>query len=220
MIIDLDFDHVIPTTGYSQLTGSSAIEVNFCDRAKERLIWQFKTKPNIEAYLCVFANELAEIQTAFLSLKTARTLSSSTDVQLDGLGDLVGVERNGRTDTEYRLAIQTQILLNKSNGEPETLITAVKTLTESTNVNITEMFPAEVNLLFDGLTIPSDLITSIENSAPAGVKINATASYSEASVFSFEADPGDTPVVGNVGFSEPNYAPDSGKGGSLTEVIT
>lgn len=219
MIFDLDgLDAFIPVTGYTFLSSESD-EVNFCDRAKDRLIHQFKTKPNLEKYLCVFADEFTELQSTLISLKNLRKLSAASNAQLDGLGDIVGVERLGRTDTQYRAAIYVQIILNRSNGEPETLLAAVKSLTDSTEAHLTEIFPAEVHILFNGLNIPSDLINSLERSAPAGVLIETTATYGEEA-FTVEADPGETPLVGDTGFSEPNYAPDAGLGGAITEKIT
>lgn len=190
--------------------------LNYCTRAKDRLLWQFKNKTNIEKYLCVFAEEFQELETTFQNLQTFRKLSTAEGVQLDGLGEIVGVERKGLSDTDYRTAIQTQAILNSSNGEPESIREAVTAITDSAVVNLTELPPATLRILFDGLTIPSDLRAQIESYAAAGVQLVILATYGE-DAFSFESDPGETPLVGDIGFSEPNYVPDAGKGGALTE---
>lgn len=43
-------------------------------------------------------------------------------VQLDTLGQIVGVDREGLNDDEYREAIRLQIIVNKSFGTPEDLL--------------------------------------------------------------------------------------------------
>ncbi len=195
---------------------ASGLITNYCERAQERLIEQFETKPNIIAYLCALIESLQDLEFVFGDLLTLRTLENAAGVQLDGLGDIVGIDRQGLTDNAYRTAIRFQIGINFSNGEPETLIALTRFITEGTVVNYTELYPARVSLLTDGSTISAATIPIIEQSAPAGVKIELTSTFGSLVPFAFATEPGDVDPIPE-GFAEPNFAPDAGLGGELSE---
>jgi len=90
---------------------------------------QFKDRPVLTEYLKSLAVQLQELEIVYIQLYLLRTLDYATGVQLDGLGDIVGELRESRTDTDYRAAIASKVLINKSSASiPEilTIFTSVQ----------------------------------------------------------------------------------------------
>lgn len=110
------------------------------------LIDQFKGQPNVEAFIEAWAQQSQEIETAAFGLLTGTTLATAVGVQLDGLGELVGVEREGRSDPDYRLRISAQILFNNSSGTIEDLLQLAVAL-GATTLALTEVPPAKIELV-------------------------------------------------------------------------
>lgn len=187
---------------------------NYCELAEDRLVEQFEDKPNLKKYLCVLISVLQELEFVFTELNTLRKLGTATGVQLDGLGDIVGVSRSGATDEVYRQLIAFQAGINTSSGEPESIIALAKTLTQSTNVKYTPSFPAGFTLTVDGPLVNTNTVRALEQSVPAGVQVTVTSSFLSGDVFTFAPDSGTVDLPNSAGFSEPTVV-DSG--GTLTE---
>ena len=92
-------------------------------------------------------------------------------------------------------------------------------LTEATVVTLQETYPARLVITTDGLLVSNNTVRLLEQSAPAGVAIDLAATYGSLTPFAVAPDPGDTDPAPE-GFSEPNYAPDAGLGGQLTEKFS
>lgn len=110
------------------------------------LIDQFKGQPNIEAFIEAWAQQSQEVENAAFQVLLLTTLSGSEGVQLDGLGTIVGVEREGRTDADYRVRIGAQILLNNASGTIEDLLQLAVAL-GATTVELTESYPAKIEIV-------------------------------------------------------------------------
>jgi hypothetical protein len=92
------------------------------DQAKAHLLEQFKASTNLRALLDTYVSQIQDIEDALYGLLLGRWLDNAEGVQLDGLGDIVGEARQGRTDTDYRLAIRVRIKINLCEGAPEQII--------------------------------------------------------------------------------------------------
>jgi len=195
---------------------ASILITDYCDRSEDRLIEQFEEKQKIKDYLCALITELQELEFVFGDLLLGRQLANAVGTQLDGLGDIVGIERKGLDDAAYKVAIQFQAGLNFSNGEAETLISLTKFITGGIDVHLTNDFPAGVTITTDGLILSAETVPILEQSAAAGVRIELIATFGSLTQFSFLPDPGDIDPDPQ-GFSEPNFAPDTGLGGQLVE---
>lgn len=192
---------------------------NFCERAITRLIEQFEQKENIQKYLCALITPFDELREVLNDLQFNRNLNNAEGVQLDGIGDIVGLARGGLSDSEYRTQIKIKILVNASNGETESVIAAMLVFAGGTFANVIDAFPARIVIESDG-NIPTNIIKLLEQVVQAGVKIEVSATYGERIAFAFRGDPGEPEDPLPEGFSEPNYAPDAGLGGSLTEKFS
>lgn len=138
-------------------------------QAVANLIDQFKGQPNIEAFIEAWAQQSQEVELAAFEVLTETTLDAAVGVQLDGLGDIVGVERAGLSDTDYRLRIRAQILLNNSSGTIDDIIQIAVAL-GATSVTLAEVFPAKIEL---NVTTPiasgEQIGTVLADATPAGV---------------------------------------------------
>ena len=99
---------------------------------------QFRESEKVNDFMRCFLRPLDEVKTVHEDLKQNRWLDTSEGQQLDEIGAIVGEERQGRTDDKYREAIRFRIFINLSKTEPETMIKAVKVLTDATFVRYWE----------------------------------------------------------------------------------
>ena len=75
-------------------------------------------------------------------LYTERSLDTSIGAQLDGIGRIVGLDRDGLDDVDYRATLIIQIQINKAGGEPESIITAIRQLFKTEIIAFKEIYPA------------------------------------------------------------------------------
>lgn len=172
---------------------------NHVEIAKGLLIEQFKPRPNINKVVEVLIGRVQQVENAASPLLTRRSIDTAENAQLDIVGEIAGQPREGRTDSEYRTAIRTRIQLNKSNGEPETLITALRFFSNPTVAQYLEVYPAAVRMYTDGTTLPEDLTGRIKTIAPVAVSVLVTTTLLEP--FTLGNISG-TPIPGTDGFSE------------------
>jgi hypothetical protein len=133
---------------------------NVVERALDLLLQQFKTRENIETVLTILLNQAQELENVNKDLYNGRYIDGAVGTQLDGIGSIVGAERSGADDEQYRNAIRFQIMINKSGGEPETLIEALRFISQSDKVSLKEFFPAKVA---GEISNPDNLINLPEN---------------------------------------------------------
>jgi hypothetical protein len=93
--------------------------------AKDNLVEQFKKSPKMQAFIAAFADQVQDLEDAFFEVFEERWIDTAVGVQLDGLGAIVGEDREGRGDDEYRLAIKARIQINFSEATPEDMLLAL-----------------------------------------------------------------------------------------------
>lgn len=195
------------------------------------LITQFRSKRaansspnpnNMYKILTPFLDQIQDIEYAISDIGTLRWLDVAQGQQLDELGAIYNLTRDGRDDEEYRLAIKFQIYIARSSGEPESIIAFVKDITNATRVRLIEAYPAGLYIFTNGDNVLTtrNIIPLIERVMASGVKLRGLFYLDpDAVYFSFEWD-GDTPTDGSKGLSELNYT-EGGQdvGGQLFELI-
>jgi hypothetical protein len=143
---------------------------NHVELAKERLMSQYKNSPVINMILEVIMKQEQDLEDAFYDLYTLCHLDTAFGVQLDRIGDIAGIQRYGLNDDDYRKRIYSQIVLNCSNGEPETLITALKLIMDATDIKYDEAYVGKIEIDFtsdkDGKFLPME----IDKLCLAGIK--------------------------------------------------
>lgn len=149
------------------------------------LIDQFQGQANIEAFIRAWAQQSQDLEVSAFGLLTGTTLATAEGVQLDGLGDVVGVERAGRSDADYRVRIGAQILRNNASGTIEEMLQVAVAL-GATSITLTEVPPAKIELdagvpLVNG----SEIGTVMGLVKPAGVGLWFTW-YEDATPFTLD----------------------------------
>ena len=198
-------------------TPESIIIPNHTARALSLLIEEFKRSGGINSIVRVSVDEAQEVENVGSDLLSNRRLDLAAGAQLDGIGEIVGVDREGRSDEPYRAAIRFQIYINVSNAEPETIIAALKFVTQASRIRLWEILDATLQLFTNGSIIPDDIVTFMEGVAAAGVNIEYIAASLNTLPFTFALD-GTSGNPGGGGWNELGYTPGGSEvGGQWTE---
>lgn len=164
-------------------------------RAKARLIQQYKQKVRVEGLVEALTQEVQNLEDTAVQLNELRALDTATGAQLDGIGSLVGVDREpGQSDADYRMRIKAQIGINLSQGEPERLIETFQVLVAAEIVLLQELYPGEVALSSEATFATQeevdDILAILESIAPAGVRVAYIGIFDFDEPFSFEGSLG------------------------------
>lgn len=163
------------------------------DQGVARLIAQYPGKPRLEALLRIYLDEVQQIEVALFDLATDRFLDVAIGAQLDGIGDIVGQERQGLSDVDYRPLLRARVQANRSEGTvPDIYEVAVATLDGSIgDVRIEQKFPAGVHVRFlKQLSFDEHIVNDVlQDAGAAGVRV-VTVVLMTALVASFQFNKG------------------------------
>lgn len=198
-------------------------DLTHVEEADALLPEQFKNSTNLKAFIHSMINRVQEAENMLFDLWQSRWIDNASGVQLDGLGSIVGIDRDGDSDTVYRLRIRARILSNVSNGTGDDVIRVAQTLADAASVSVTysDLYPAAFQLQLTGGTITSDLLAQlydgVKRARPAGVAFYILYSYvAETSQFAFSSQAG----VIDTGDTLKGFADSSSvAGGHLAGVI-
>jgi hypothetical protein len=132
------------------------------------LISAYQNKPNTIGLVKADLANGTDIENAIFEIWTLYYLSTATGVQLDNIGAIVGIARDGRTDTEYREVIQARAILNTMSGTPEAMIQACQLLLSATQVHV-QNYPGAVLIIYVNVPVTQTQFTSLSSFLPAGV---------------------------------------------------
>lgn len=112
------------------------------------LLPQFDNSPKLKGLIEGSLEPSTSFQSGLNQLIDAYNLNDAEGLQLDRLGKLLNVERQDRSDADYRAAIKARIIINKSTGSGKNLIEMLKLmLGDSVNFKVIEQFPASVQVI-------------------------------------------------------------------------
>jgi len=89
---------------------------NHVEEARRLLIGQYRGKKNIQAFLASYVRPLQDVENVLWDIVDAFMLDNAVGAQLDTLGRLVGEQRRGRSNEEFRIGIRIKIRVNRSKG--------------------------------------------------------------------------------------------------------
>jgi len=125
--------------------------------------------------LRAFGYEVQLIENTLFEIMTSRLLDYATDASLDILGVIAGAgdcPRQGLNDADYRVKIKAQIAMNYSCGEPDAMIIALQSLTDTAWQRFREYFPACEYMEFSGTTTPDFLYSRMKKIKAGGVRLD------------------------------------------------
>lgn len=164
--------------------------VDHVSRGLEKIPSQFYDSPVYRELLNIFLEELQEVEDTLEDVLSQTSVNNAEGVQLDNIGEHLGRRREGLTDTDYRVALNIQKILNAGEGRFHTALQMWRTVMGSNTVTMTEEFPAGVSLYSD---VGAPTLTQLEiftQTLPITVTAAITASYSVNDAFCFDGGVG------------------------------
>jgi len=160
---------------------------NYDELARLRMLQQFKQNcaPELDKLLQIFIAEDQEIEDVLFQLLLERTVNNSAGVQLDIIGSIVGIDREGRTDSEYRSSILVQIGVNNTGGQEAAITALLNDLVSPTTIDIQETFPAGLDIAIDETGVSIGTIQLLRRAIAATVGLQFSQVSSGETPFAF-----------------------------------
>lgn len=143
--------------------------MDYATIAQSRLTGQFENSPKLKAIVAAIVDPLRVLEEFTDEIGTKRWIDTAEGKQLDGCGYIVGELRRGRNDDDYRKAIKFRVFVNISKATPTDLIRGLKFLTDPTDCQYIEMYPATAILFTNGYFVPQDIKLQMQDLAPAAI---------------------------------------------------
>lgn len=137
--------------------------------AVPRLTGQFENSPKLKALMAAIVGPLTTLESDGDALIAERWIDTAIGKQLDGCGHIVGESRQGRDDDAYRVAIKFRVFVNISKGTPTDLIRGLKFLTNPTDCQYLEAYPATALLFTNGFFVDYKIQAAMQDLAPAAI---------------------------------------------------
>lgn len=170
--------------------------------AVARLTGQFQNSPKLKALMAAIVAPLAALESEADEQIANRWIDTAVGKQLDGCGYIVGEARQGRGDDAYRTAIRFRVFVNISKGTPTDLIRGLKFLTQPTDCQYLEAYPATAMLFTNGFFVDSKIQPSMQDLSPAAIcDVPVAVSFMDKPFrFAKEPPPGELFVNGNADY--------------------
>lgn len=143
--------------------------LDYAALAVPRLTGQFGNSPKLKALMAAIVGPLTTLETDADALIAERWIDTAIGKQLDGCGHIVGESRQGRNDDAYRVAIKFRVFVNISKGTPTDLIRGLKFLTNPTDCQYLEAYPATALLFTNGFFVDYKIQAAMQDLAPAAI---------------------------------------------------
>lgn len=178
------------------VNGLPQYDPNVAAEAVARLLQQYQT-PNTMALVNAIASPFQDAETALSQLLLQRGVTSAEGAQLDVLGRIVGILRQGLTDQLYQLFLLSQVAVNKSSGGPTELYNILSTVVpQGSEIAIQYFYPASFlatvvaanGLPADEVPIIAQQLTSARAAGVGGALVYSLSPPSDT--FTFDSGPG------------------------------
>ncbi len=190
---------------------------NHVQQALDRLLQQYKGRPNIAAFITALVEQVQDLEDAIYPLDQYRQLIYAYGQQLDNLGEVIGLSRNGLNDQEYLVLLLGTIAENNSDSTAGTLLDVIQLVFQSSQVFYKDPNsssggatpPATISFGVGDPVFPTQLLAQVEQivlaAVAAGVAIAYISSFDAGGCFAMNglqawtknAPPTTTPDVDN-----------------------
>lgn len=162
--------------------------INVVDKGVNRMVWELQTGENHVKFLTLFLKQIQEVEDTFFQILDAGNIDLAEGIQLDLIGYILGVTRDGMGDDSYRDFLKFQVLVNTADGTYESIYNAFFSLTSSEDIRIIESGTAFGCLFFSGKNaFNSSSKVLMENVKAAGTRwIVKGDFYSNCLLFAWE----------------------------------
>lgn len=193
---------------------------NHVQAALQRLLTQYQGRTYITGMYTGLVQQIQDLENAIFALDGGRQIwngisTPAIGAQLDGIGQIVGIARNGLGDQQYVLLIFGKIAENFSDDTITAVLAVIGYIFQAQQVIVSEIYPAGLYVSILQPAIPSNLFplakNLVQNAIGAGIKLVLTESQT-TDVFRFAG----SGVGPQNGFGDAN---NPGTGGVLTGQI-
>jgi len=115
---------------------------DIAEHAVGLLLAQWRDKPRIAAFARALGRAAQLLHDDLFDLLVSRDLDIGVGPVLDWFGAIVGEERGGLDDADYRRFIRARILANRSSGTTDEVIAVLQLSTSPSTVVVTPVYPA------------------------------------------------------------------------------
>ena len=193
-------------------------KTDYTTEGLSRLLDTLSGAVKLEALVSSYLDRAQECEDAIFPLVAARDIGTATGDRLDIIGAILNVQRNGRTDADYRPRLRAEIAVISSDGTPDDVAEVVFALlqqgTTSKDVEVIEAYPAAIYVRAVDTSGPDtsaevvELADLIQRAAPAGVETHYIyATDEDANIFHFSETADTTETGTTYGF---DFAPLAG----------
>lgn len=119
-------------------------QVNHTEFAKSLMLSQFNSSKDLHSLLASWMGPLDEIEQGLIDFLNGNGVTNAVGEMLDVIGSWVGVDRDLRSDAEYRQAILGKVLLETMDGTCRKFYLGMKTLCNTEEVTFHEAYPSTV----------------------------------------------------------------------------
>ena len=144
--------------------------VDHVEQGMSRLITQWKDKPVIAALLKSYLMQHNEIENACFQLLENRSIYNAVGVNLDIIGALFGVRREGMSDEEYRAIILLRISQLNVDGTTEVFMNVLRGIGDTYLVDFWEHLDADIHA-YMGAGYNSKIFEQVASTTAAGVAV-------------------------------------------------
>lgn len=149
---------------------SVPVKVDHVEEGLNRLPSQWSESEKIRGLLESWLNRANELEDLLFDMLENRGLFEAKGENLDIIGALFGVARDGRSDDEYRQVILNEVTVQTADGTTEPFMQVLRAKSGSDYVDFWEHPPADVHArLGEGFNIYT--YSDLEKQVPAGVSL-------------------------------------------------
>jgi hypothetical protein len=160
-----------------------------------RLLPEFSQSSKIKGLLKSLLGVVQTTEDTLFDIMNNTGIDTAEGAQLDNIGKLLRVSRDGHTDTQYRLNLYSKISINSSRANPESVLTLSRFVTGSNEVTLGETYPAEFHVNIVGGRAAPDGFLDIVSPIGVGSYLSTVPSNTEYWVVSEEGEEGTAGVL-------------------------
>lgn len=166
---------------------------NHVQQAIDRLLEQYKDKPNIDGLLTALVEQIQDLESALQDTYDYTDVQTAIGATLDLVGEIVGQARLGFDDDFYRSILLAKVGENVSQGDRERVVQIAKLLTGASLVYLQEYYPGGFGISVD-VPVAANLINffydKLDKVDPVAVRLEAIISFDADEAFAFAGGPG------------------------------
>lgn len=162
-----------------------AQKLDYTTEALDRLLESLKERDKVAALVASFLDRCQELEDAAYPIIEQRDIDQAVGHRLERIGQIVNVDRAGRTDDDYRLRIRAEFAILRSNGTIDDIINVLQLLLgmPTTDILVEQQFPKSLYVRPRNWVVTEDTIllaTQLRRAVSAGTELQLITTDTEA----------------------------------------